>query len=63
MKKTILRVLGIICGITFFSQVAASRVDSLVPVFVGLAALIGLMICFGLSEGTGEEEGSDEDGN
>lgn len=63
MKKNIFRFLGTICAITFFSQFSATRVDSLVPVFVGLGALIGIMICFGISEGTGEEEGADEDGN
>lgn len=60
MKKTIFRFLGAICAITFFSQFSATRVDSLVPVFVGLGALIGIMICFGISEGTGEEEGADD---
>lgn len=60
MKKTIFRFLGAICAITFFSQFSATRVDSLMPVFVGLGALIGAVICFAISDGTGEEKGADE---
>lgn len=60
MKKAIFRFLGCVCLITLFSQFSATRVDSLVPVFIGLAAMIGVMVCFGISEGTGEEEGADD---
>ena len=60
MKKAIFRFLGCICLITLFAQFSATRVDSLVPVFIGLAAMLGVMVCFGISEGTGEEEGVDD---
>lgn len=60
MKKTIFRFLGSLFLITFLSQFSAARVDSLMPVFIGLGAIVGVMICFGISEGTGEEEGADD---
>lgn len=60
MKKAIFRFLGCVCLITLFSQFSATRVDSLVPVFIGLGALIGVMVCFGISEDLREEEGADE---
>lgn len=60
MKKAIFRFLGSLCFLTLMCQFSATRVDSLVPVFVGLGAMIGVMVCFGISEGTGEEEGADE---
>lgn len=59
MKKAIFRFLGFLCGIVLASQCTAKRVDSLVPVFIGLVALIGAMMFFALSDGT-EEEGADE---
>jgi phosphatidylserine synthase len=63
MKKAIFRFLGIICAITFFSQFSATRVDSLAPVFIGIAAMIGAIICFSVSDDLHEERGADEDAN
>lgn len=63
MKKATFRFLGTICAITFFSQFSATRVDSLAPVFIGIAAMIGTIICFSVSGDLREEEGTDEDGN
>ena len=60
MKKAIFRFLGSLCLLTLMCQFSATRVDSLVPVFIGLGAMIGVMVCFGISEGTGEEEGADD---
>ncbi len=59
MKKKIFRFLGSISLITFLSQLSAARVDSLTPVVIGLIAMVGAMLFFGISEGTGEEEGVD----
>ncbi len=60
MKKKIFRFLGSICMVTFLAQLSATRVDSLVPVFVALGAILGAMVCFGLSEETCEEKGADD---
>ena len=60
MKKAIFRFLGSLFLLTLMCQFSATRVDSLMPVFVGLGALIGAVICFAISDGTGEEKGADE---
>ena len=60
MKKAIFRFLGCICLITLFSQFSATRVDSLVPVFVGLGATLGVIVCFVISENACEQKGADE---
>ena len=63
MKKKIFRFLGSVFLLTFLAQLSAARAESLAPVFIALVAMLGVMLCFGLSEGTGEEKGADEDGN
>lgn len=60
MKKAIFRFLGCICLITLFSQFSATRVDSLTPVYVGIAAVIGVIVCFVISENAREQKGADD---
>lgn len=63
MKKAIFRFLGTISFITFLSQLSATRVDSFTPVYVGIASVIGVVVCFVISENAREQKGADEDGN
>lgn len=60
MKKNIFRFLGSICFITFLSQLSATSVDSFTPVYVGIASVIGVIVCFVISENACEQKGVDD---
>lgn len=62
MKKKIFRTFGIILILTAVAQCSATRVDSLVPVFVAVVAMVGAVVCFGLG-GVTDEKGDDENDN